>query len=70
MTQGPETMKQPAPGAGVIMKLLGVILIFVGVLDSLLSWRGGFAVSGLYVLLIGAGAYLYVIGAIRRGNSS
>jgi hypothetical protein len=40
------------------------------VLDSLLSWRGGFAVSGLYVLLIGTGAYLYLIGAIRRSNGS
>jgi hypothetical protein len=63
-------MERPAPRAGVIMRLLGVVFIFVGVLDSLLSRRGGFAVSGLYVLLIGTGAYLYVIGAIRRSNGS
>jgi hypothetical protein len=63
-------MERPAPRAGVIMRLLGVVFIFVGVLDSLLSWRGGFAVSGLYVLLIGTGAYLYLIGAIRRSNGS
>ncbi len=50
---------------GAKTKLLGVILICLGGLDSLLSWRGGFAPSGFYVLLIAAGVVLFILGAIR-----
>ncbi len=55
---------------GVTTKLFGVILIFLGVLDSMLSWRGGFAVSDFYVLLIASGILLYIIGAIRQGSKT
>jgi len=55
---------------GVIMRLLGVILIILGVLDSMLAWRGGFAVSDVYVLLVASGIFIYFIGAIRRGSKS
>jgi uncharacterized membrane protein len=54
------------PNKGAVIKLFGVVVLALGLLNSLLSWRGGLAVSGLSVLLIGSGAYLYVIGAIRR----
>ena len=49
-------------------KLFGVILIFLGVLDSMVSWRGGFAVSEIYALMIVAGFALYAVGAIRGGG--
>ncbi len=56
------------PRKGAIAKLFGVILIFLGMLDSLLSWRGGFAVNGFYAFLIASGIGLYIVGAIRRGR--
>ena len=55
---------------GVKTKLFGVILILLGVLDSMLSWRGGFVVSDFYVLLIASGIFLYIIGAIRQGSKT
>lgn len=53
---------------GVISKLFGIVLIFLGILNSMLSWRGGFAVSDFYVLLIASGILLYVVGAIRQAS--
>ncbi len=53
---------------GVKTKLFGVILIFLGILNSMLSWRGGLTLSSFYVLLIAAGIFLYLIGAIRQGS--
>lgn len=55
---------------GVKTRLFGVILVFLGVLDSMLSWRGGVAVSDIYVILMASGIVLYVIGAIRRGSKT
>lgn len=55
------------PRKGVVIKLFGVILVFLGVLDSMVSWRGGFAVSEVYALMIVAGLALYAVGAIRSG---
>ncbi len=55
---------------GVKTKLFGVILIFLGVLDSMLSWRGGFRLSDFYVLLVASGIFLYIIGAIRQGSKT
>jgi hypothetical protein len=55
---------------GAILRLFGVILIILGGLDSMLSWRGGFAVSSFYVLLIGLGIFLFVLGAIRGRKDS
>ncbi len=51
---------------GVITKLFGVILIFVGSLDLMLFWRGGLATGSLYFAFIAAGAFLYVVGSIRQ----
>jgi len=55
---------------GVITRLLGVILIILGVLDSMLAWRGGFAISDLYVLLLASGIFVYFIGAVQRRSKS
>ena len=63
-------MENDEPGKGAILKLFGVVLIFLGALDSMLSWRGGFAVSDFYVFLIASGVLLYVVGAIRRGSGN
>ena len=50
---------------GSIIKLFGVVLIFLGAMDSMLSWRGGFAVAAFYIALIAAGVLVYALGAIR-----
>lgn len=55
---------------GVITRLLGVILIILGVLDSMLAWRGGFAVSDVYILLVASGVFVYFIGAVQRRSKS
>ena len=55
---------------GVITRLFGVILIILGVLDSMLAWRGGFAVSDVYVLLVASGIFVYFIGAVQRRSKS
>ena len=55
---------------GVITRLFGVILIILGVLDSMLAWRGGFAVSDAYVLLVACGVFIYFIGAVQRRSKS
>ena len=61
-------MRQDGTRKGAIIKLFGVVLIFLGVLDSMLSWRGGFATSETYVLLIAFGIFVYAIGAIGFGE--
>jgi hypothetical protein len=58
--------EREAPKKGVVTRLFGVILVSLGMLDTLLSWRGGFAVDEIPVLLIAAGGCLYAVGAIRR----
>ena len=63
-----RTLAESAPRKGAAIKLFGVALIFVGVLDSMLSWRGGFRVEGAYALLIAFGFFLYALGAIRSGS--
>ena len=64
MENGPVQDFQPKKG--VKTRLLGVILIFLGIMDSMLAWRGGFAVSNFYILFFASGVILYVIGGIRR----
>lgn len=50
---------------GAIIKLFGVVLVILGALDSMLMWRGGFDLSGLYVLMIVSGLFLYGVGSVR-----
>jgi hypothetical protein len=42
------------------------MILFLGLLDAMLSWRGGFALNTFPVVLIGAGLFIYTFGAIRR----
>lgn len=53
---------------GAVIKLFGVVLMILGGLDSMLSWRGGFAPSDMYLLLICVGGLLYGAGAIVGGG--
>ncbi len=62
-------LDRAAPKKGVVTKLFGVIFIFLGALDSMMSWRGGFAVGASFIALIGAGILLYAAGAVRSRNS-
>lgn len=50
---------------GVVTRLFGVVLIALGALDSMLSWRGGLVDSDFPFVLLAAGAFAYAIGAIR-----
>ncbi len=54
---------------GVKTKLFGVIVIFVAVLDTMLSWRGGLTVSSFYLALFTAGIALYAVGSLRQMKS-
>ncbi len=51
---------------GAIIKLFGVVLIILGALDSMLFWRAGLAIGDGIVLILAAGAFLYLTGAIRQ----
>lgn len=62
---GIDTTEGHRSRKGVKTKLIAVVLIFLGLMDSMLSWRGGFAVSDTYVLLLAGGIVLYAFGAIR-----
>ncbi len=57
-----------APRKGVTTKLFGVILIALGALDTMLSWRGGLGDTDFYVALIFLGAILYFLGAVRGAH--
>jgi hypothetical protein len=54
---------------GIKTRLIGIVLVFIGILDSMLSWRGGFAASEWYVILIALGLFVYAIGAIRGAEA-
>ncbi len=63
-----RSLPETAPRKGAAIKLFGVAFIFVGMLDTMLSWRGGFRMDGAYALLIAFGFFLYALGAIRSGG--
>jgi hypothetical protein len=51
---------------GSIIRLFGVIILFVGVLDSMLFWKGGMVGHGFYFFLIAIGLFLYAVGSVSR----
>jgi hypothetical protein len=65
-----KALERPGPKKGVVTKIFGVILVFLGTLDSMLSWRGGFEVHETYALLIVSGIFLYAVGAIKGGKKA
>ncbi len=63
-----RSLPDSAPRKGAAIKMFGVALIFVGILDTMLSWRGGFRMDGTYALVIAFGFFLFALGAIRSGG--
>ena len=63
-----RALPETAPRKGAAIKLFGVAFIFVGMLDTMLSWRGGFRMDGTYALLIAFGFFLFALGVIRSGG--
>jgi hypothetical protein len=55
---------------GAIIRLFGVILVILGTLDIMLSWRGGFAIDPFHAMLLIGGLLLCLIGAIRRQGAA
>ncbi len=55
---------------GTILRLMGVVLIILGGLDGMLSWRVGVALSNVYIYLILAGVLLFIVGVLRRGSAA
>ncbi|MDP7568840.1 MAG: hypothetical protein QF677_02945 [Arenicellales bacterium] len=62
---GPESLP---PRKGTKTKLLGVVLLILAMLDALLSWRGGFALDNIILLLFTGGIVLLVVGTVRQGG--
>ncbi|MCP5036464.1 MAG: hypothetical protein GY945_02575 [Rhodobacteraceae bacterium] len=62
-------MQDETSKKGVKTKLFGVVLIFLGALDSMLFWRGGLVVNDFYLLLFVLGCIVYIIGAIRGSSA-
>lgn len=54
---------------GVKSRLIGVVLIALGLLDSLLTLRGGLP-SDKYLILIAIGTVIFAIGAMRSRRDS
>ena len=67
MTLSSDSQERGAGGA--IVRLIGVVFIILGGLNTMLSWRGGFDVLSLPVFLIGTGLIFYAIGGNWRGKN-
>lgn len=50
--------------AGAMAKIFGVILMALGALNSMLSWRSAIAEGDFHLIMLLAGAFVYAIGAI------
>lgn len=60
---------EPAGKAfGAVVRLFGVVLIILGSLNTMLSWRGGFEMLSLPVYLLAVGGLLCIVGGILRGQ--
>jgi len=57
------------PRRGVKTRLIGVVLIALGILDSLLTLRAGMP-SEEYMALITVGVVVFAIGAVRSRRQS
>ena len=48
---------------GVVTKIFGVVLIILGSLDMMLSWRGGMEVNPFHIGIFASGIVLFALGA-------
>jgi|TARA_Y100000294_G_scaffold145758_1_gene141055 hypothetical protein len=63
-------MEGETSNKGSIIKLMGVVLIILGALDGMLSWRAGVALSNVYIFLLLGGVLLFIVGVLRRGGAA
>lgn len=72
--ESPDRAKREEPAAfsnrGAVIRLFGVILVILGTLDMMLSWRGSFAVEPFHAMIFVTGVLLCLIGAVRRQAKS
>ncbi len=59
-------MSEARDRKGVKTKLFGVLLMILGAMNSMLSWRGGFDAGNFYLGLIAAGVAFFAVGTIRQ----
>ncbi|TXT27439.1 MAG: hypothetical protein FD134_37 [Gallionellaceae bacterium] len=64
VTQGDSVDELPPTRRGVKTKIFGFIIMALGVMDSLLTLRGGVPAYE-FLLLIVLGAVIFAIGAVR-----
>ena len=66
--QEPENFitEDPSVPKGVILKIFGVVLVFLGSLDLMLFWRGGVPIDFFHVFLLIIGAFFYAFGSFRN----
>ncbi len=50
---------------GVIPKIIGFVMIFLGSLDMMLFWRGGIPMNLFYIFLFVGGWVVFAFGAVR-----
>ncbi len=62
--------ENPEPRKGVILKVFGAIMMFIGTLDLMLFWRGSMPVNWVHVGIFVTGVFLFAIGALRGRYSS
>ncbi len=65
MTDGSKELPETNT-RGAVVRLFGVVLIILGSLNTMLSWRGGFELLSLPVILIATGLLLCLIGTVVR----
>ncbi len=65
MSSNPQEIREPNTH-GAVTRLFGVILIILGALNTMLSWRGGFELLSLPVIFLAAGSVLCLVGSILR----
>ncbi len=61
-----DSMEVAAPKKGVKTKLIGVVLIALGALNSMLAWKGGFVLGDFPWWLLGLGVSVFVVGVLRQ----
>lgn len=57
--------EQTTAKRGVKTRLLGLVMIFLSLLDCMLLWRAGMQPNDFYLLLFVVGGFLYAVGTIR-----
>ncbi len=61
-----SVVKDAAPRRGVKTKLIGVVLIGLGTLNSMLAWKGGFVFDDFPWWLLGLGIAVFIVGVLRQ----